>query len=155
MKKTPIVMTFSGHDPSGGAGIQADIESLASLGCRAAPVITALTIQDTRDVLEATPLDAEQVTAQARAVLADLPVAAFKIGMIGSAENAAAIHAIVQDYPDLPLVLDPVLASGRGTALGTADLLETLRSLLIPCATLLTPNSLGSTRPGRARRVAG
>ena len=141
MTKIPIVMTFSGHDPSGGAGIQADIESLASLGCRAAPVITALTIQDTRDVLEATPLSAEQVTAQARAVLADLPVSAFKIGMIGSAENAAAIDAILQDYPDLPLVLDPVLASGRGTALGTADLLETLRSLLIPCATLLTPNS--------------
>ena len=142
MKKTPIVMTFSGHDPSGGAGIQADIESLTSLGCRAAPVITALTIQDTRDVLESSPLDAEQVTAQARAVLADLPVAAFKIGMLGSAENAAAIHAIVQDYPDLPLVLDPVLASGRGTALGTAGLLEAMRSLLIPCTTLLTPNSL-------------
>ncbi len=141
MTKTPIVMTFSGHDPSGGAGIQADIESLASIGCRAAPVITALTVQDTRDVLAATPLNADQVTAQARAVLADLPIAAFKIGMLGSAANAAAIHAIVQDYPDLPLVLDPVLASGGGTALGSDGLLEALRTLLLPCTTLLTPNS--------------
>ena len=142
MKKTPIVMTFSGHDPSGGAGIQADIESLTSLGCRAAPVITALTIQDTRDVLESTPLSADQVTAQARAVLADLPIAAFKIGMLGSAENAAAIHTILQDYPELPLVLDPVLASGSGTELGTAGLLEAMRTLLLPCTTVLTPNSL-------------
>jgi len=142
MKKNPIVMTFSGHDPCGGAGIQADIESLASLGCHAAPVITALTIQDTRDVLESTPLKADQVTAQARAVLDDMPVAAFKIGMLGSAENVQAIHEIVRDYPDLPLVLDPVLASGSGTELGTAGLLAAVRSLLLPCTTVLTPNSL-------------
>jgi len=142
MKKKPIVMAFSGHDPCGGAGIQADIESLASLGCHAAPVITALTIQDTRDVLASSPLNAGQVTAQARAVLDDMPVAAFKIGMLGSAENVQAIHEILQDYPDLPLVLDPVLASGRGTELGTAGLLDAMRSLLLPRTTVLTPNSL-------------
>ncbi len=142
MKKTPIVMTFSGHDPSGGAGIQADIESLASLGCQAVPVITTLTIQDTRDVHAFTPLDAEQLTAQARTVLEDMPVAAFKIGMLGSAENAQAIDAILQDYPELPLVLDPVLASGGGTELGTAGLLDAIRSLLLPHTTVLTPNSL-------------
>ena len=142
MTKTPIVMTFSGHDPGGGAGIQADIESLTSLGCRAAPVITALTIQDSCDVLESTPLKADQVTAQARTVLADLPIAAFKIGMLGSAENVEAIHSILQDYPQLPLVLDPVLASGSGSALGSAGLLEAMRTLLLPCTTVLTPNSL-------------
>ncbi|MCK5480428.1 MAG: hydroxymethylpyrimidine/phosphomethylpyrimidine kinase, partial [Gammaproteobacteria bacterium] len=142
MKKTPIVMTFSGHDPCGGAGIQADIESLASLGCLAVPVITALTIQDTRDVHQSTPLDADWVTAQARAVLDDMPVAAFKTGMLGSAENVQAIHGILQDYPDLPLVLDPVLATGSGTELGTSGLVEAMRSLLLPVATVLTPNSL-------------
>jgi hydroxymethylpyrimidine/phosphomethylpyrimidine kinase len=142
MKKTPIVMTFSGHDPSGGAGIQADIESLVSLGCQAVPIITTLTIQDTRDVHAFTPLSAAQVTAQARTVLDDMPVAAFKIGMLGSAENAQAIDAILQDYPDLPLVLDPVLASGSGTELGTTDLLDTMRSLLVPHTNVLTPNSL-------------
>ena len=142
MKKTPIVMTFSGHDPCGGAGIQADIESLVSLGCQAVPIITTLTIQDTRDVHAFTPLSAAQVTAQALTVLDDMPVAAFKIGMLGSAENAQAIDAILQDYPDLPLVLDPVLASGGGTELGTTDLLEAMRSLLVPHTTVLTPNSL-------------
>ena len=142
MKKNPIVMTFSGHDPCGGAGIQADIESLVSLGCQAVPVITALTIQDTSGVHAFTPLSAEQVTAQARTVLEDMPVSAFKIGMLGSAENAQAIHAIRQDYPDLPLVLDPVLASGGGTELGTAGLLDAMRSLLLPHTTVLTPNSL-------------
>ena len=142
MKKTPIVMTFSGHDPCGGAGIQADIESLASLGCLAAPVITALTVQDTRDVHESTPLDADWVTAQARAVLDDMPVAAFKTGMLGSVENVQAIHGILQDYPDLPLVLDPVLATGSGTELGASGLVEAMRSLLLPHATVLTPNSL-------------
>jgi len=142
MKKTPIVMTFSGHDPCGGAGIQADIESLVSLGCQAVPIITTLTIQDTSDVHAFTPLGAAQVTAQARTVLDDMPVAAFKIGMLGSAENAQAIDAILQDYPDLPLVLDPVLASGGGTELGTDDLLDVIRSLLVPHTTVLTPNSL-------------
>jgi hydroxymethylpyrimidine/phosphomethylpyrimidine kinase len=142
MKKPPIVMTFSGHDPSGGAGIQADIESLVSLGCQAVPVITTLTIQDTSDVHAFTPLGAAQVTAQARTVLDDMPVAAFKIGMLGSAENAQAIDAILQDYPDLPLVLDPVLASGGGTELGTDDLLDVMRSLLVSHTTVLTPNSL-------------
>ena len=142
MKKNPIVMTFSGHDPCGGAGIQADIESLVSLGCQAVPIITTLTIQDTSDVRAFTPLSAEQVTAQARTVLDDMPVAAFKIGMLGSAENAQAIDAILQDYPDLPLVLDPVLASGSGTELGTDNLLDVMRSLLVPHTTVLTPNSL-------------
>jgi len=142
MKKTPIVMTFAGHDPCGGAGIQADIESLASLGCLAVPIITALTIQDTRDVHESTPLDGDWVTSQARTVLNDMPVAAFKTGMLGSIENVQAVHGILQDYPDLPLVLDPVLATGSGTDLGTAGMVEAMRSLLLPHTTVLTPNSL-------------
>ena len=122
MKNIPVVMTFSGHDPSGGAGMQADIEVLASQGCHAVPVITALTVQDTRDVVEFTALAASHVITQARAVLEDMPVAAFKIGMLGSVENAQAIHTILQDYPQIPLVLDPVLASGGGAQLGTEDL---------------------------------
>ena len=81
MQHLPVVMTFAGHDPSGGAGLQADIEALASQGCRAAPVLTALTVQDSRDVREFRPLPAGEVISQARAVLEDMPVAAFKIGM--------------------------------------------------------------------------
>ena len=142
MKKLPIVMTFSGHDPSGGAGIQADIETLSSQGCLATPIITALTVQDSRDVTEFKPIEAGHITGQARAVLGDMPVAAFKIGMIGSADNAQAIHSILQDYPDTPLVLDPVLASGGGTQLGDEQLRHAIRDLLLPHTTVLTPNSV-------------
>jgi hydroxymethylpyrimidine/phosphomethylpyrimidine kinase len=142
MKNIPVVMTFAGHDPSGGAGLQADIETLASQGCHAAPVLTALTVQDTRDVMEFTPLAASHVITQARAVLEDMPVAAFKIGMLGSVENAEAIHTILQDYPQIPLVLDPVLASGEGTQLGAKDLPTAINTLLLPRTSVLTPNSL-------------
>ena len=142
MKNIPVVMTFSGHDPSGGAGIQADIEVLASQGCHATPVITALTVQDTRDVVDFTPLAASHVITQARAVLEDMPVAAFKIGMLGSVENAQAIYTILQDYPQLPLVLDPILASGGGTQLGAENLPAAINTLLLPRTSVLTPNSL-------------
>jgi hydroxymethylpyrimidine/phosphomethylpyrimidine kinase len=141
MSRIPVVMTFSGHDPSGGAGLQADIETLASQGCHAAAVITAITVQDTRDVIDFTALDPAHVITQARAVLEDLPVAAFKTGMLGSVEIVQAIHSILRDYPDIPLILDPVLASGNGTALGETGLLEAIRVLLLPLTTVITPNS--------------
>ena len=142
MQQPTIVMTFAGHDPSGGAGLQADIETLASLDCHATTVITALTVQDTHDVKTFTPIPADEVTAQAQAVLADMPVAAFKIGMLGSAANARAILGILQDHPNIPLVLDPVLASGNGTRLGDPELLDVITTRLVPHTTVLTPNSL-------------
>lgn len=138
----PVVMAFAGSDPTGGAGIQADIETLASMGCHTAPIVTAVTVQDTRDVKTYTPLDAALVTAQARAVLEDMPVTAIKIGMLGSAEIAAALHSLLADHPDIPVVLDPVLASGAGTALADAAVREAVLSLLLPLTTVLTPNSL-------------
>ena len=141
MTHRPIVMTFAGHDPSGGAGLQADIEALASQGCHATPVITALTIQDTRDVIDFTPVTPAHVITQARAVLEDMPVAAFKIGMLGSVENAEVIHSILEDYPGIPLVLDPVLRSGQGTNLGGRELIQSMKSLLLERTTVLTPNS--------------
>lgn len=150
-------MTFSGHDPCGGAGIQADIETLVSQGCHAAPVITALTVQDSHNVIEFTPLNATRLITQARAVLEDMPVAAFKTGMLGSAENVTAIHSILQDYPAIPLVLDPVLASGQGTRLGEHDLADAIRTLLVPHATVVTPNTpeVRSLAPGADTPDAG
>ena len=146
MNMKPVVMTFAGHDPSGGAGIQADIEALASQGCHATPVITALTVQDSSDIIGFNPVDATHVISQARAVLEDMPVAAFKTGMLGSVENVQAIHTILVDYPDIPLVLDPVLASGPGTDLGADDLPWAINELLMPRATVLTPNSREARR---------
>lgn len=138
----PVVMVFSGNDPSGGAGTQADIESLASHGCHTAPVVTALTVQDTQDVLGYTPLDTALIVEQARAVLEDMPVAAFKIGLLGSAEVVEGIHSLLKDYPDVPVVLDPVITAGNGAELADDEVLEAMTSLLLPLTTVLTPNSL-------------
>ena len=139
-------MILAGNDPCGGAGIAADIETLVSLGCHPAPVITALTIQDTHDVHALLPIEPELVLAQARAVLADLPVAAFKIGVIGSADNASALHELLIGHPDIPVVLDPVLAAGGGTLLANSGLIEAIRDLLLPLTTVLTPNSIEARR---------
>jgi len=142
----PIVLTFAGTDPSGGAGLQADILTLSSMGCHPLSVVTAVTVQDTRGVEDMLALDAEWVAEQARCVLEDMPVTVFKIGVLGSVEIIAVIAEIVSDYPEVPLVLDPVLASGRGDELASEDMVGALRELLIPQATVLTPNSLEARR---------
>lgn len=142
----PVVMTLAGTDPSGGAGIPADIETIVSLGCHPAPVITALIVQDTHNVRALLPVTPDQVIAQARAVLEDMPVAAFKIGVIGSAENAAALHTLLTAYPDIPVVLDPVLAAGGGAELAGRGLIDAIQALLLPLTTILTPNSIEARR---------
>jgi len=144
----PIVLSFAASDPSGGAGIQADLMTLASLGCHPLSVITALTVQDTMGVEDTLAIDADWVADQARCVLEDVSVGAFKVGLIGSVEVAAAIAEIVADYPDVPLVLDPVLASGRGDELASENVIAAMCELLLPQTTVLTPNS------HEARRLA-
>src|SRR3569833_2856539 len=120
----PVVITFAGSDPTGGAGLQADIEALASMGCHAAPIITAVTVQDTEDVKGYSAVDANLVIEQARAVLEDLSVSAFKIGMLGSVENVEAVHTLLTDYPGIPIVLDPIILAGGGGVLADADALD-------------------------------
>lgn len=142
----PIVLTFAASDPSGGAGVQADVLTLASMGCHPLSVVTAITVQDTMGVEGVQPLEAEWVADQARCLLEDMPVDVFKIGVLGSVENITAIAEILADYPDVPLVLDPVLASGRGDELASEDMLQALRELLVPRATILTPNSTEARR---------
>ena len=137
----PVVMTFAGTDPSGGAGIQADIEALASMGCHAAPVVTAVTVQDTQQLFRFQPMDGSLVIEQARAILEDIPVSAFKIGMLGSVENVEAIHTLLTDYPGAPVVLDPLISAGGGGILANDELIDAMVTLLFPLATVLTPNS--------------
>ncbi len=137
----PLVLTFAASDPSGGAGVQADLLTLASMGCHPLSVITALTVQDSLGIEGIMPIDSDWVADQARCLLEDMPVDAFKIGVLGSVENIAAIAEIVSDYPDVPLILDPVLASGRGDELASDDMTRALRELLLPQTTILTPNS--------------
>ena len=141
-QQIPVVMCFSGLDSTGGAGVQADIEAIASMGCHAAPVVTALTIQDTRQVISYTPVDTSILIAQARAVLEDIPVAAIKIGMLGDVAVIQAIHTLLTDYPDIPVVLDPVLAGGGGGELSNEPVIDAMTLLLLAQTTVLTPNSL-------------
>lgn len=142
----PVVMTLAGNDPSGGAGLAADIETITSLGCHPAPVITALTVQDTHNIKALLPVAPDQIMAQAQAILADMPVAAFKIGVIGNVANAAALHTLLTAYPDIPVVLDPVLAAGGGAELADRALIEAIRDWLLPLTTVLTPNSVEARR---------
>jgi hydroxymethylpyrimidine/phosphomethylpyrimidine kinase len=135
----PNVLALAASDPTGGAGLQADVLTLASLGCHPLSVLTAFTIQDTHGVAAMHALSAEDIVAQARCLLADAPVRAIKIGVVGSAAAAAAIAALLEAHPRVPVVLDPVLASARGDALGDA---QALREHLVPRATVVTPNSV-------------
>lgn len=137
----PVVLLFGGTDPTGGAGLAADVLTVASLGCHPAPVATAVTAQDTVGVKQYLPIPMELVIAQARAVLEDVAVAAIKTGMLCSAEIVSAVASIVDDYAEIPLVVDPVQASGSTRQpLTDEPLEEALRVLLLPRATLATPN---------------
>ncbi len=139
----PCVLVFAGTDPSGGAGIQADVQAIAALGAHPLSVITALTIQDNDRVFAVHPVPALLVQQQAQALLNKFEIAAIKIGIVANIANAEAIAAIIQKLkeklPDLPVVFDPVLASGHGDALALGDALQALAPL-IDVATLITPN---------------
>ncbi len=138
----PVVLCLSGHDPSGGAGIQADIETIACHQCHTASVITALTEQDTHNVKKLLPQPASSIISHARTILDDLPVKAIKIGLIGHVEAAKAIYTIVTEYSALPVIFDPVLAAGGGAILSNDKLISTIVELLLPRTTILTPNSV-------------
>lgn len=142
----PIILCFSATDPSGGAGLSADVLAIAAMGGHALPVVTAVTVQDTLGVEDVHPLDAEWVVNQARCVLEDMPVAAFKIGVMGSVEIVAGIAEVVSDYPEIPLILDPVLASEGGDSFANDHVVMAIRELLLPQTTVLTPNVLEARR---------
>jgi len=146
----PMVLAFAASDPTGGAGLQADLLTLASLGCHPLSVLTAVSAQDTRGVEGMLALDAEWITRQARLVLADMTAASFKLGVLGSARNAEAVAAILAAHPRTPVVLDPVLASARGDPLSDGETVQALKSALLPRTTVLTPNSVEARRLAQA-----
>ena len=136
----PVVLCFSGHDPSGGAGIQADIEAISAQGCHAATVITALTSQDTHHVLSFNPVDAGELKNQADVLFKDMTISAIKIGMTGDVEIVKAIHTILKAHNEIPVILDPVLASGAGNSLSSTQLVNAINTYLLPYCQLITPN---------------
>ena len=155
----PVVLVFAGLDPSGGAGLAADILAIAAQGAHALPVITALTVQDNDRVFGVEAVAPELLRRQAQALIDKVAIHAVKIGIPGSAANAAVIAQLVrqlrQARPDLPVVLDPVLASGHGDVLSRDDAVLALAPLL-PLTTVIVPNgpealALGGTENLRAQ----
>jgi len=140
--EVPVVLVFAGTDPSGGAGIQADIETLASMGCHAATVVTTVTVQDTTNVLKCQPIDASLIAEQARTILNDIPISAIKLGLLGSSECVDVLRDILLAYPEIPVVLDPIINAGGGTPLISDDVVQEIVEKLFPLVTVLTPNSL-------------
>ena len=150
----PIVLAFAASDPTGGAGLQADVLTIAAMGCHPLSVLTALTVQDTAGVESLHPIDSGWVDDQARRLLAGIRIDAFKLGVLGSAQNVAAIASVLADYPEIPVVCDPVLASGRGDPLASDDMIDALREMILPQATVVTPNSLEARRLAEAADLA-
>jgi hydroxymethylpyrimidine/phosphomethylpyrimidine kinase len=149
-------MIIAGNDPSGGAGIAADLQTVSALGAHPAPVVTALTVQDTRNAYRVEPVDPALVAAQAEAVLGDLAVRAIKIGLLATADIARAVAGVLDGNPDIPVVLDPVLVAAGGAALAEEALTQVLLERLLRRATVLTPNALEIRRlaPSAGDRAA-
>lgn len=141
MNQTPNVLCFSGHDPSGGAGIQADIETLNSHQCHCCSIITSLTEQDSYNVKKLIPQQADNIRRQAETLFADFEFSAIKIGLIGDVEIILAIHEILTQAPHIPVVFDPVLAAGGGKNMANESLINTIVEQLLPLSTIITPNS--------------
>lgn len=138
----PTVLCFSGLDPSGGAGLQADIEAIGQSGAHAAIACTALTIQNSQQVFGFEATSKELLLAQANAVINDLPINTVKSGMLGTTENIAALSEFLQQHSDLKYVLDPVLVANSGGSLGDMPTLVDAFKILIPRATIMTPNTV-------------
>lgn len=132
-----MILTFGVADPVGAVGIQADLASFAAMGCHGLSVITALLIGDTAKIEDMQVIEADWVSDQARVVLEDMPVAAFKVGIVSSVESVSVIAEIVSDYPDIPLTLDPFLTGLPDQLMEIDDIVVAIRELLIPQATLL------------------
>ena len=140
MTRTPVMLTIAGSDPSGGAGIQADLKTASALGVYGATVITALTVQNTRGVTGIHAVPIRFVADQYDAVVTDLDVRAVKIGMLGAADVVETVAAMLRRHPVPAVVLDPVMVATSGDRLVPEDAVEAIRELLVPLATLVTPN---------------
>ncbi|MCB1791856.1 MAG: hydroxymethylpyrimidine/phosphomethylpyrimidine kinase [Gammaproteobacteria bacterium] len=148
MHNRPAVLFIGGHDPTGGAGIQADIETAAAHGVHAMSLVTALTAQDTRDVATTWPTPVDALLRQFDVLLGDMSPAAVKLGLLGDGPQVDALAARLRNLR-CPLVLDPVLAAGGGFDLDRGGLVAAVREHLLPLTTLVTPNR------AEARRLSG
>lgn len=138
----PLVVCISGLDPTGGAGIQADIETLQALGCHALPIISSLTVQTTKNVLETSSTDPGLILRQFNALLeSQLPFAAIKLGLIDNLDVLLCISQIIRRHPATPVIADPVLKAGGGFEFAGDTLVQHYRELILPYCNVLTPNT--------------
>jgi hydroxymethylpyrimidine/phosphomethylpyrimidine kinase len=149
----PVVLSFAASDPTCGAGVQADVLTVAAMGCVPVCVVTAITVQDTRGVQGVLPVQSDWVEQQARRLLDDVRVSAFKLGVMGSRDNVQVVSRILRDHADIPVVLDPVLASGRGDPLASDDTAQALLDLIVPHTAVATPNVVEAARLGGVQRL--
>ena len=133
-------LTIAGSDPSGGAGIQADLKTFAALGVYGTSVVTAVTVQNTLGVTGVHSLAPEIVAAQIDAVAADFHVAATKIGMLATRDVVRAVVEAIERHRLAPVVIDPVITATTGATLLDPDAFAVFRDALVPLATVLTPN---------------
>jgi hydroxymethylpyrimidine/phosphomethylpyrimidine kinase len=140
MQTPPIILSIAGYDPSSGAGITADVKTAAALGCYAVTCITAITVQSTQGVFRVESLEAGLVSQTLEKLHEDVPIAAVRVGMLGSGEVAEAIATFLQTRTLPNVVLDPVLTSSSGTALLDESAVDVLRSQLLPLCDVITPN---------------
>jgi hydroxymethylpyrimidine/phosphomethylpyrimidine kinase len=136
----PIALTIAGSDPSGGAGIQADLKTFSAFGVYGAAVITALTAQNTRGVSGVLSIAPDFIAAQFRSVASDLAISAVKTGMLGDVATVEIVTKLLQETPAVPVVVDPVMVATSGDVLLASDAIDAVRRLLIPRAFLITPN---------------
>ncbi len=140
LAEKPHVLVISGLDPSGGAGIQADIQAITALGAHPLPIISCLTVQDTINVHGAEPVSAELIRKQLQCLAADIPIHAVKTGALGDATVVRELSAFLRQRERLPLVVDPVIKAAGGGDLADETLLSAMFSELFPLADVLTPN---------------
>ena len=139
-KKPPIILSIAGFDPSSGAGITADIKTIAAHGCYGISCITALTVQSTQGVKKVEPVEGKFVAATLKELVSDFSIAAVKIGMLGSAEAVQAVAAFLRRHSIRNVVLDPILKSSSGADLLSKQGVKYLREHLLPLADVITPN---------------
>jgi hydroxymethylpyrimidine/phosphomethylpyrimidine kinase len=139
-RQLPVVLSIAGHDPSSGAGVTADIKTIAAHGCYGITCITALTVQSTRGVKRVDLVEGRVISDTLDQLMDDLDIAAVKIGMLGSAEAAKSVSAFLKRYPLRPVVLDPIITSSSGTELISRDGLQVLKERILARACVITPN---------------
>ena len=142
LSSRPHVLVVSGLDPSGGAGIQADIQAITALGCHPLPVLSCVTVQDTRNVYGASTIDPDIIRQQLERLAEDSPIAAIKTGALGSAEVVDVLVDFLAKHPGIPLITDPVIKAAGGGDLADEALIDRMKQRLFPLAEMLTPNGI-------------